>query len=203
MPNTDQNKPGSKAGRRNRKVEQRSHKSDKQTSRVTEQRQEPEQEFAATPEFNEVAPINAAAEAADLTPLKTAAGRSGLATIDQAAQSAQALVSGATALTAAAVPSTAANVQAIANAYGDFTRKSFEQTRTYVERLARARSLDKVIEVQVEFAKQSYETFLSDMQRICGLHTELAKQSFRPLERFVAKATQEAQQGLNGGGLSH
>ena len=72
MPNTDQNKPGSKAGRRNRKVEQRSHKSDKQTSRVTEQRQEPEQEFAATPEFNEVAPINAAAEAADLTPLKTA-----------------------------------------------------------------------------------------------------------------------------------
>jgi hypothetical protein len=82
--------------------------------------------------------------------------------------------------------------QAIATAYSDYTRKSFEQTKAFVEKLAGARSLDKAIEIQTEYAKQAYETFVTESQKIRELYSDLAKQSFKPLEALVAKTTQVA-----------
>ena len=78
-------------------------------------------------------------------------------------------------------------LQAIASAYGDYTKKSFEDTKSFVEKLSGAKSLDKAIEVQTEFAKAAYETFVADSQKIAGLYTDLAKQTFKPLEGMVAK----------------
>ena len=49
------------------------------------------------------------------------------------------------------------------------------------------KSLDKVIEVQTEFAKSAYEAFVAESQKIAGLYTDLAKQTFKPLEGIVAK----------------
>jgi hypothetical protein len=46
-------------------------------------------------------------------------------------------------------------LQAIASAYGDYTRKSFEDTRSFVEKLSGVSSLDKAIEVQNEYAKSA------------------------------------------------
>jgi phasin family protein len=77
--------------------------------------------------------------------------------------------------------------QAIASAYGDYTKKSFEDTKSFVEKLTGVKSLDKVIEVQTEFAKSAYETFVADSQKIAGLYTDLAKQTFKPLEGIAAK----------------
>ena len=51
--------------------------------------------------------------------------------------------------------------QAIATAYGDYAKKSFEDTKAFVEKLSGVRSLDKAIEVQTEFAKTAYETFVT------------------------------------------
>jgi hypothetical protein len=78
-------------------------------------------------------------------------------------------------------------VQAIATAYGDYTKKSFEDTKSYVEKLSGVKSLDKVLEVQTEFAKSAYEMFVADAQKIAGLYTDLAKQTFKPLESIAAK----------------
>jgi hypothetical protein len=81
--------------------------------------------------------------------------------------------------------------QTIANAYGDFTRKSLEETRSFVERLTGARSLDKAMEVQTEFARQAYKTFVTESQKIRDLHGELAKQTLGPLTDLVAKASRD------------
>jgi phasin family protein len=78
-------------------------------------------------------------------------------------------------------------IQTIATAYGDYTKKSFEDTRSYVEKLSGVKSLDKAIEVQTEFAKSAYETFVAESQKIAGLYTDLAKQTFKPFEGMVAK----------------
>ena len=83
-------------------------------------------------------------------------------------------------------------VQAIATAYGDYTKKSFEDTKSYVEKLSGVKSIDKVLEVQTEFAKSAYETFVAESQKIAGLYTDLAKQTFKPLEGIVAKFTPAA-----------
>src|ERR1700730_34671 len=56
-------------------------------------------------------------------------------------------------------------LQAIATAYGDYTKKSFEDTRSYVEKLSGVKSLDKAIEAQTEYAKSAYETFVADSQK--------------------------------------
>ena len=83
-------------------------------------------------------------------------------------------------------------IQAIASAYGDYTKKSFEDTKSMVEKLSGVKSLDKAIEVQTEFAKSSYETFVAESQKIAGLYTDLAKQTFKPFEGLVAKFTPAA-----------
>ena len=78
-------------------------------------------------------------------------------------------------------------LQAIASAYGEYTKKSFEDTKSFVEKLSGVKSLDKAFEVQTDYAKSAYETFVTESQKIAGMYSDLAKQSFRPLEGLVAK----------------
>jgi phasin family protein len=78
-------------------------------------------------------------------------------------------------------------IQAIASAYGDYTKKSFEDTKSMVEKLSGVKSLDKAMEVQTDYAKSAYETFVAESQKIAGLYTDLAKQTFKPFEGLVAK----------------
>jgi phasin family protein len=79
--------------------------------------------------------------------------------------------------------------QAIASAYGDYTKKSFEDTKSFVEKLSGVKSLDKAIEVQTEYAKSAYEAFVAESQKIAGMYSDLAKQTFKPMEGMVAKFT--------------
>ena len=83
-------------------------------------------------------------------------------------------------------------MQAIATAYGDYTKKSFEDTKSMVEKLSGVKSIEKALEVQTEFAKSAYETFVAESQKIAGLYTDLAKQTFKPFEGMIAKFTPAA-----------
>ena len=83
-----------------------------------------------------------------------------------------------------------ASLATIANAYGAYTGKSVELTWSFLEKLAAVRSLDKAFEVQTEFAKQVFETFLAESRKIHELHSELARQRVVHLEGFVARITQ-------------
>jgi len=89
----------------------------------------------------------------------------------------------------ASASSFSSGFQAIATAYGDYTKKSFEDTKSFVEKMSGVRSLDKAIEVQTEFAKTAYETFVSESQKIGALYGDLARQSYNPIGGFVAKMT--------------
>jgi hypothetical protein len=80
-------------------------------------------------------------------------------------------------------------LQAIAMAYGDYSKKSYEDTKSFVEKLSGVKSLDKALEVQAEFARSSCESFMAESQKIAGLYADLAKQTFKPLEGMVAKFT--------------
>ena len=78
-------------------------------------------------------------------------------------------------------------LSAIAAAYGDYSKKSYEDTKSFVEKLSSVKSLDKALEAQSEYAKTAYETFVADSQKIAGLYGDLAKQAFKPMEGIVAK----------------
>jgi phasin family protein len=91
---------------------------------------------------------------------------------------------------AVSVEPVVASIATIANAYGAYTGKSVELTWSFLEKLAAVRSLDKAFEVQTEFAKQAFETFLAESRKIQELHSELARQRVVRLEGFVARITQ-------------
>jgi phasin family protein len=78
-------------------------------------------------------------------------------------------------------------VHAIASAYGDYAKKSFEDTQALVEKLSGTKSLEKAMEVQTDFAKSAFETFVSESQKIANLCGDLAKQSLKPLETIVSR----------------
>jgi phasin family protein len=84
----------------------------------------------------------------------------------------------------------AVSIATIVTAYAAYTGKSVEQTWSYLQKLAAARSLDKAFEVQTEFAKQAFETFFAESRKIHELHSELARQRVVHLEGFVARITQ-------------
>ena len=78
-------------------------------------------------------------------------------------------------------------MQTIANAYRDYTRKSFEEIGSYFEQLTGVRSLDKAMKVQTEFVKRTYENSVAESQRICELHNKLARQTLQPFQGLAGK----------------
>jgi phasin family protein len=92
----------------------------------------------------------------------------------------------------ASANSFSAGLQSIANAYGDYAKKSFEDTKAHIEKLSGVKSIEKAVELQTEFAKSSYETFVAESQKIGELYGDLAKQAFKPFETFVSKFSSTA-----------
>ena len=209
MSTTHQDKPGGKPRQRSRKTDQRSQKPDQQPSPKLDQRRAKDQTGAAVASTDastigtvapggEVAPTDApsidAVAPADASSIDAVAPAD-VPSIDAVAP---ADVPSIGAVAPADAPSIGAvapadnfpiSIQTIANAYGDYTRKSLEETTSFVEKLTGVRSLDKAIELQAEFARQAYETFVAESQKICQLYSELAKQIFKPFAGLLAKAT--------------
>ena len=88
---------------------------------------------------------------------------------------------------AASMNSMPAGIHAIATAYSDYSKKSFEDAKLFVEKLSGVKSIDKAIELQSEFAKSSFELFLAESQKIGALYRDLAMQSYKPFSGLLGK----------------
>lgn len=84
------------------------------------------------------------------------------------------------------------NFKTIANAYQDYTRRSFQETASFAQQLGSARSLAKAMEIQTEFAKQAYATFVTESLMIGELYRQQARQMFRPLADLMTSAKKTA-----------
>ncbi|MGZ3297012.1 MAG: phasin family protein, partial [Xanthobacteraceae bacterium] len=202
MSSTDQNTPAAKSGRRGRKTA-RTPKPKQAQSPQADQPEAAEEPIVSTAAPAETTPIETAAEPANTAAIEAAATEES-APIEAAAPAETAGVAadapehtppvdtnasedtgpvGAGAAPAAAPVS----LQTIANAYGDYTRRSLEETRSFVEKLKGAKSIDKAVEVQTEFAHHAFEIFVAESRKIYGLHKELARQTLKPLESMMNK----------------
>ena len=197
MSTTDETKPAGKSGRRKGKGE-RKKKADAQQTPAPVQLQNPEPVEPTNPDLSvQSQPEPAVAESppTDQTP-PVAEPVETVAPVEAVAPSPEATPepapSPAEPEPAAAAPSPAepapVSLQTIANAYRDYTRKSFEEFGSFVEQLSGARSLDKAMTVQTEFVKRAYETSVAESQKICELHTRLAKQTLDPFKGLAGTA---------------
>jgi phasin family protein len=190
MSTTNQDKPGGKPRQRKGKSDQRSQKPDQRQSPKLDQRDAKDQVGAMLATTD--APSIGTVESVE-APSIGAAAPADVPSIGEVAPAEAPSIGG---IPAADVPSIGTiapadnfpvSIQTIANAYGDYTRKSLEETTSFIDKLTGVRSLDKAIEIQAEFAKQAYETFIAESQRICELYSELARQIFKPFAGLLAK----------------
>ncbi len=63
-----------------------------------------------------------------------------------------------------------------------------EASTGFFERLMGAKSIEKVVEVNNDFARSSYEGFVSQATKMGELYTTRAKDAFKPMEEAFAKA---------------
>ena len=77
--------------------------------------------------------------------------------------------------------------QAIATEVADYSKKSFEHGTATLESLLGAKSLDKAIEIQSDYVKTAYEGFVAQSSKLGELYTDLAKETYKPLEGIIAK----------------
>lgn len=78
-------------------------------------------------------------------------------------------------------------IQGIAAELADYSKKSFEESTSAFEKLVAAKSLDKAIEIQTDYAKSAYEGFVAESSKLSELYTDLAKEAFKPYEGIFAR----------------
>jgi len=188
MSSFDETKPAAKSGRRNKKGEARRQKSNVVESPASVQAQAPELEHAQVPEADLQPAVSEPLEVvvAEAMGAEAVAAEAVVTEARVAETDAGAADAPAPAETVAAEPA-AVSLQTIANAYRDYTRKSFEEFGSFFEQLSGARSLDKAMEVQTEFVKRAYDNSVAESQKIRELHRKLARQTFEPFGGLVGK----------------
>jgi phasin family protein len=80
------------------------------------------------------------------------------------------------------------SLQAITVEIADYSKKVFEQSTAATEKLLGAKSFDKAIEVQSDYAKSAYETFVAEATKLGELYADLAKEAYKPFETHFGKA---------------
>jgi hypothetical protein len=70
----------------------------------------------------------------------------------------------------------------------DYSKKSFEEGTAATEKLFGAKSLEKAIEVQSDYFKTSYESFVSQATKLGELYSDLAQEAYKPFEGYLNKA---------------
>jgi hypothetical protein len=212
----DDNKPARKSGQRKAKTEQgkkaepRKRKSAQRQDPLPDQLLEAAEAIAAEVTPTETVSIDTSAtEGAPVAQVASVQGQNPL--LDEVLEAAEAMTTEASEATTVELTSTGhtavdtspttgtalvpvasgetdvVNYQTIANAYGNYARESLDQTRSFFEKLSGVRSLDKAFALQTEFARQAYDGFVAESQKIRELHGQLARQRLQRWEGLVAR----------------
>ena len=81
----------------------------------------------------------------------------------------------------------ATSIQTIATAHADYTKKATQDGFDFFAKLTSLKEPTKVVELQSEYVKNAYETFVAEAKKISELYTDFFKQTAKPLEALIAK----------------
>ncbi len=88
---------------------------------------------------------------------------------------------------AAATTCFAKTLQTIATETADYSKKALEHNSAFTEKLLGAKSYDTAIQIQSEYWKTSYASFVAQATKMGELYSSLAREAFKPVETAVAK----------------
>ena len=87
----------------------------------------------------------------------------------------------------ASVQTLATSVQTIATAHADYAKKAMQDSSEFFAKLTSVRDPAKLMELQSEYVKNAYETFVAEAKKISELYTDFFKQTAKPLEALISK----------------
>jgi phasin family protein len=77
--------------------------------------------------------------------------------------------------------------QTIAAESSEYSKKSFENSSAFVEKLRGAKSIESAIEIQSEYAKTFFEGLVGYVTKTGEFYSNLAKEAFKPIETAITK----------------
>lgn len=77
--------------------------------------------------------------------------------------------------------------QAIAAEVTDYSKKAFEDSTRAFEQLVGAKSIEQAVEIQSQFAKKAYDTYMAEFTKLGEMYAGLAKDAYKPVEVALAK----------------
>lgn len=90
----------------------------------------------------------------------------------------------------------AKSVQAIAVETAGYSQKSFQDAVAHVETLSSVKSLEAAFELQSNFAKTYYESFVAEAAKIGEMYAGLAKSVCTPYQSAATKAAAASKDSL-------
>ena len=77
--------------------------------------------------------------------------------------------------------------QTIAEAYADYSKRVFQRSTETFEKVISANSVERALEVQQAYAREFYEGYLGEFQKIGELYAATAREAYRPFEAFLPR----------------
>ena len=82
-------------------------------------------------------------------------------------------------------------LQAITAKVTDYYKKAFEDGTRAFEQLIGAKSVEHAFEIQTQYAKKAYDTYVAEMSKLGEMYVGLARNAYKPVEEAVAKAAKK------------
>ncbi|MGB2931862.1 MAG: phasin family protein [Methyloceanibacter sp.] len=79
--------------------------------------------------------------------------------------------------------------QAIVAEVTNYSKKAFEDSTRVFEQLVGAKSVEQAFEIQTQYAKNAYETYMAQMSKLGEMYVGLARNAYKPVEEAAAKAS--------------
>ena len=77
--------------------------------------------------------------------------------------------------------------QAIAAEVTDYSKKAFEDSTKAFEQLIGAKSVEQAVEIQSQYAKKAYDTYVAEFSKLGEMYAGLAKDAYMPVEAAFTK----------------
>jgi hypothetical protein len=76
--------------------------------------------------------------------------------------------------------------QTLAQEVAEYSRKAFEKSTEVTEKAFAVKSLDKALEIQQGYAKESYDAFVGQASKMGEIYVAAAKDAYKPFETNLA-----------------
>ena len=80
-------------------------------------------------------------------------------------------------------------LQAIAAEVTDYSKRAFEESTRAFQQLIGAKSIEQAIEIQSQYAKKAFDTYVAQMSKLGEMYVGLAKDTYKPVEAVVANVS--------------